>query len=160
MIKLATKSPDDTRELGAVLASQVRRGDVILLSGDLGAGKTTLTQGLGRALGVDQTITSPTFTIIRSYPGHRLELHHVDLYRMDRVQEVVDLALPELVDDKGVALIEWGDLARPVLGQDLLEARFEFGEGDDDRVLNLTPVGGAWTKRVPALRAALDRWAT
>lgn len=159
MIRLATKSPDDTRELGAVLASQLLRGDVVLLSGDMGAGKTTLTQGLGRALGIDEAITSPTFTLIRSYRGGRLELHHVDLYRIDRAEEVVDLALPELVDDLGVALIEWGEIARPILGQDLLEAHLEFGDGDDDRVVGLSSGGASWTSRLPALRSALDKWA-
>jgi tRNA threonylcarbamoyladenosine biosynthesis protein TsaE len=153
----ATKSADDTRELAGQVASLAKPGDVVLLAGELGSGKTAFAQGFGRALGVDEPIVSPTFTLVRTYPG-RLSLVHVDVYRLDHLQEVVDLGLPEMLDDGGVALIEWGDMAAPALPADFLEVRFDYGEADDDRYLGFRVVGPSWSPRQAALRAALARW--
>jgi tRNA threonylcarbamoyladenosine biosynthesis protein TsaE len=157
MIHAATKSADDTRELAGQVAGLARPGDLILLAGDMGAGKTTFTQGFGKALGVDEQVTSPTFTLVRTYPA-RIPVLHVDAYRLDNLQEVIDLGLHELLDEGCVALIEWGDIVAPLLPTDFLEIRLEFGEGDDDRRLRLRAVGQPWGVRVPALRTALDRW--
>ena len=85
MITAVTKSADDTRDLAAAVATSARRGDVILLSGELGTGKTTFAQGFARGLGVTEPVVSPTFTLIRSYQG-RLPLVHCDVYRLDHVQ--------------------------------------------------------------------------
>lgn len=153
----ATKSADDTRELAGQVAALAKPGDVVLLAGELGSGKTAFAQGFGRALGVDEPIVSPTFTLVRTYAG-RLSLVHVDVYRLDHLQEVVDLGLPELLDDGGVALIEWGDMAAPVLPADFLEVRFEYGEADDDRRLSFRVVGPSWAPRQTALHTALARW--
>lgn len=158
MIRVVTKSVDDTRELGAALAALARPGDVILLSGELGAGKTALAQGFGRALGVEEPIVSPTFILVRTYRG-RLTLVHCDAYRIDDLQEVADLDLPELLDDGGVALVEWGDTIAPVLPADYLEVRLEFGDGDDDRRVDVRVVGPSWTSRLRALETGLGRWA-
>ncbi|HVM04943.1 MAG TPA: tRNA (adenosine(37)-N6)-threonylcarbamoyltransferase complex ATPase subunit type 1 TsaE [Acidimicrobiales bacterium] len=157
MISVLTKSAEDTRELGAALSTVARAGDVVLLSGDLGAGKTTLVQGFARGLGVTEPVVSPTFILVRTYHG-RLTLVHADAYRMDNLREVTDLDLPELLDDGGVALVEWGDVIAPVLPADYLEIRLEFGEGDDDRHISARVVGPAWAPRAGALRGALDRW--
>lgn len=161
MIDAATKSADDTRELAAAIAALVRGGDVLLLAGELGAGKTTFAQGFGRALGVDDVITSPTFTLMRTYEG-RLRILHCDLYRLDHLQEIVDLGIIEQVDDEGVALIEWGDMAEPVLPADFLEIRISYGaageKSDDERRWQLRPVGGAWAARAVALQRALEPW--
>lgn len=159
MIKALTKSAEDTRDLAAALAVLVRPQDVILLSGDLGAGKTTFAQGFGRGLGVSEPIVSPTFTLVRTYEG-RLPLVHCDVYRLDRLEEVADLDLPELLDDGGVALVEWGDAIAPCLAADFLEVRMELADGDDDRRLDLRVVGQSWTARVRPLSAALARWTT
>jgi tRNA threonylcarbamoyladenosine biosynthesis protein TsaE len=153
----ATKSAEDTRDLAAGLAGLAQPGDVILLSGELGAGKTTFTQGFGRGLGVPESITSPTFTLLQTYVG-RLNLVHVDVYRLDRLQEIVDLGLPEFLDDGAVALIEWGEAASPVLAADYLRIRIGFGGGDDDRTYAIEPVGASWVKRRTAVAAALERW--
>ena len=158
MITLATKSPDDTREVGSQLAQLVRPGDVLLLGGELGAGKTTFTQGFGRALGVAEHITSPTFIIVRSYEGS-LRLNHIDLYRLDDLDEVVELGLPEIFDDRAVTLIEWGERAVPTMEPDFLELWLEFGDGEDDRRLQIRPVGAAWSARTSRLSAVLGRWA-
>ncbi|HVM07587.1 MAG TPA: tRNA (adenosine(37)-N6)-threonylcarbamoyltransferase complex ATPase subunit type 1 TsaE [Acidimicrobiales bacterium] len=162
MTTAVTKSADDTRELAAAIAGVARPGDVILLAGDLGAGKTTFTQGFGRALGVDEPITSPTFTLVNHYGAREgLTVLHADMYRLDRLQEVVDLGLSELVDENAVALVEWGDVAEPVLPKDFLEIRIEYphDEADADmRTFELRPVGPSWASRAEALRAALARW--
>ena len=157
MIDALTKSADDTRELGAALASIVTRGDVVLLAGDLGAGKTTLTQGFARGLGITEQVTSPTFVLMRPYDG-RLPLVHVDAYRLEHLQEVIDLGLPELLDDGAVAVIEWGDVVAPALPPDFLEVRLEYREGEDEREVHLRYAGPRWAARNAALRAAVDRW--
>ena len=151
-----TKSADDTRELAGQVAGLSRRGDIILLAGELGAGKTVIAQGFGRALGVEGPITSPTFTLLRRYEG-RIPLLHADVYRLDSLLEIADLGLPELLEE-GVALIEWGDVAAPALPADFLEIRLAWGQGDDDRHLSTRVVGPTWTPRLGALHAALDRW--
>ena len=157
MITVFTKSAEDTRELGAALSAVARPGDVVLLAGDLGAGKTTLVQGFARGLGVDEPVVSPTFILVRTYQG-RLSLVHADAYRMDDLDEVTDLDLPELLDDGGVALVEWGDVIAPVLPADFLQVAIEFGEGDDDRRIDVRVVGPTWASRGAALRAAVGRW--
>jgi tRNA threonylcarbamoyladenosine biosynthesis protein TsaE len=159
VIACRTKSADDTRELAAAIAPLVRGGDVILLAGELGSGKTVFAQGLGRALGVEGPITSPTFTLIHEYDTPELRIMHADLYRLDRMQEVIDLGIGELVDDEAVALVEWGDLAEAAFASDFLEVRFAYVEGEDDtRLVSARPVGAAWAVRLPALQRALDRW--
>jgi tRNA threonylcarbamoyladenosine biosynthesis protein TsaE len=157
-VDLQTASPDQTRDVAAALARLARAGDVVLLAGELGAGKTAFAQGFGVALGIQDQIVSPTFTIARQYLGGRLVLHHLDVYRLDHLREATDLGLAELLDDGGVALIEWGDAIVPVLPADFLEIRITFGAGDDDRQLRLTPVGAAWTARSRAMRDALQPW--
>ena len=157
MISARTKSAEDTRDLARAVAPYVRGGDVVLLAGDVGTGKTTFTQGFGDALGVTEPITSPTFILMRRYDG-RLPLVHVDVYRLEHLQEVLDLGLAEMLDDGGVALIEWGDVVAPALPADFLEIRLEYGVGDDDRHVQLRTVGPGWSARVRVLSAAVERW--
>ena len=156
-IAAATKSAEDTRELGTVLAGLAKPGDVVLLSGDLGAGKTTLAQGFARGLRIDEPVVSPTFILARTYEG-RLPLIHADAYRMESLDEVADLDLPEQLDDGGVAIVEWGEVIAPAIAADFLDVRIEFGEADDDRLFVLRVVGPSWAGRVPVLRAAVERW--
>jgi tRNA threonylcarbamoyladenosine biosynthesis protein TsaE len=115
-LRARTSSPDATREVAARLARVARRGDVIVLQGLLGAGKTMFAQGFARGLGVEGPVTSPTFTLVRQYPCALGQLVHADVYRLDHLAEVADLGLSEMVED-GVALVEWGDVARPALGR-------------------------------------------
>src|SRR5262249_36775358 len=105
MITARTKSVDDTRALAAELAPFARAGDLILLGGGLGTGKTAFAQGFARGLGVTAPVTSPTFVLVRTYEG-RLPLVHVDVYRLDHLQEVVDLGVADILDEDGVTLIE------------------------------------------------------
>jgi tRNA threonylcarbamoyladenosine biosynthesis protein TsaE len=156
-VAAATTSVDATRDLGSAVAGLARPGDVVVLAGDLGAGKTAFVQGFGRALGVAERITSPTFTLVHVYEG-RLPIHHLDVYRLDQMHEVLDLGLAEMLDDDGVVLIEWGDEVLPVLPNDLLEVRLTLGAGDDDRTIALRPVGPRWSARSRALAEALAPW--
>jgi len=157
MLTARTKSVDDTRALASELASVARPGDLLLLGGDLGAGKTSFVQGFGRALGVEEPITSPTFVIVHTYDGS-FPIIHVDAYRLDHLQELLDLGLGETLDHEGVTLIEWGDVVAPALPPEFLEVRLQLGEGDDERVIHLRGAGGSWAARADAIAGALDRW--
>jgi len=152
-----SRSVTDTKSLAAALAELVRPGDVILLAGELGAGKTAFTQGLGLALGVTEPITSPTFTLASHYEG-RLELNHLDVYRLEQLAEVLDVGLPEMLDEGGVTVIEWGDAIVSALPADYLLIRITYGDGLDDRSLDLDLVGPRWTARNRALSLALAAW--
>jgi tRNA threonylcarbamoyladenosine biosynthesis protein TsaE len=152
-----SSSPAETRALAARVGELVVASDLILLGGDLGAGKTTFTQGLATALGVTQPVTSPTFTLLRSYQGREMQLLHADVYRLDHLHEIIDLGLPELLEEGAAAIVEWGDLAAPVLLPDYLHIQIEFGDGDDDRSFRLRPVGVRWGARRTRLARALDR---
>jgi tRNA threonylcarbamoyladenosine biosynthesis protein TsaE len=153
-----TRSAEDTRELAAGLSEVVRPCDLLLLVGDLGAGKTAFTQGLGRGLGVAGPITSPTFALVQGYSG-RLPLNHLDVYRLEQTEEALDLGLSELLDEGAVTVIEWGDTIEGALPRDYLEVRITFGEGPDDRHLDLRPVGAQWQARIATLSSVLRRWA-
>jgi tRNA threonylcarbamoyladenosine biosynthesis protein TsaE len=157
VIAARTKSADDTRELAAAVGALTQAGDTILLIGELGAGKTVFAQGFGRALGVTDPITSPTFTLMHEHAG-RLRLLHLDIYRMDRLQEVIDLGLEELLDEGAVALVEWGDAAAPVLPPNFLEVTIAYRDADDERGFSVRSVGPSWSPRLRALADALGRW--
>ena len=160
---LAARSsgPDDTAVIAQAIARVLQPNDVVVLGGDLGAGKTTFTKALGAELGIVEHITSPTFTLHQQYEGGRLTLHHLDVYRIGQIEEVIDLALPELFESEGVVVIEWGDKIAPALPAGYALLSFGFGDGDDDREISLIAVGPDWTARVPGLRDALaDRLIT
>jgi tRNA threonylcarbamoyladenosine biosynthesis protein TsaE len=115
------------KRLGAALARVLGPGDTVLLGGDLGAGKTTFTQGLASALGVSGPVTSPTFVLLHSYPTSAgWALLHADVWRLDQLQEVIDLAIPELLEDGAVAVVEWGEQAAPALAADCLHVAIDF----------------------------------
>jgi tRNA threonylcarbamoyladenosine biosynthesis protein TsaE len=128
--------------------------------GDLGAGKTTFTQGLAAGLGVTDPVTSPTFTLVRAYPGTGpvATLLHADLYRLDRLQDVVDLGLAEMLEDDSVAVIEWGDMAASLFGPEALTVRMVATAEEGQRIVTLEP-DGTWTTRTATLAACLRPWA-
>jgi tRNA threonylcarbamoyladenosine biosynthesis protein TsaE len=125
MLQLRASSIQETHVIAAAVAELARAGDTLVLSGEMGAGKTAFAQGFGKALGVEEPITSPTFTLVHSYDlpapvrGART-LHHADLYRLDRTAEVADLALAELAEFGGIVLVEWGDVVESVFGDHLV----------------------------------------
>jgi tRNA threonylcarbamoyladenosine biosynthesis protein TsaE len=129
-VVVRTATPDGTKRVGAVLARFLRPGDTVLLGGELGAGKTTLTQGLAAALGVGEAVTSPTFVLVHSYKtAAGWGLLHADVWRLQHLQEVIDLALPELLEDGAAAVIEWGDIAAPALAPDWLHVAITYDSG-------------------------------
>ncbi|HYF47286.1 MAG TPA: tRNA (adenosine(37)-N6)-threonylcarbamoyltransferase complex ATPase subunit type 1 TsaE [Acidimicrobiales bacterium] len=146
-----TASVEETQALAARLAELTTAGDLVVLLGDLGAGKTAFVKGLTAALGSPDPVTSPTFTIAQRYTGGRLTVHHLDAYRLSGPEEATDLALDELLDDRAVTVIEWGDRLRGMLPVDRLEIAIEFGAGDDDRLLRFEAGGPAWSTRLRQL---------
>ena len=172
MPRLTTNGAAETEAVGEAIGSQLRVGDLVVLSGDLGAGKTTFTKGLARALGVEQRVTSPTFTIVQEYDG-RLPVAHVDVYRLERIQELYDFGFEELLEDR-VTVVEWGEAIALVLPRDRVNVRIAMeapgasapgdgdsyvnGEGDerdDRRVLEIAAHGPSWDARRSQLDAAL-----
>lgn len=117
----------DTQRFAEIVAVHVRPRDMIVLAGEMGTGKTTFTQSFGRALGITDLITSPTFNLLHNYGSGRMSLHHADLYRLERTGELEDLGLDELQDSGGVIAVEWGDIVGDELG-DALVLRFAHAE--------------------------------
>src|SRR4051794_13984268 len=158
-IVAVTSAADATQDLGAAISELARPADVLLLAGELGGGKPALVRGFGRGLGITEPITSPTFMLARQHDGGRLVLHHLDVYRLEQMQEVFDVGLPEMLDEGAVTVIEWGDAIAPALPADFLEVQLRFGDGDDDRIIEVQAVGPRWTARTRALAQALSPWA-
>jgi tRNA threonylcarbamoyladenosine biosynthesis protein TsaE len=160
VVTARTSSAAETRDLAARVAALCEAGDIVVLAGELGSGKTVWVQGFARGLGVEDAVTSPTFTLVRPHQGRQLRLLHADVYRLDRLDEVIDLGLVEQLDDRSVACIEWGDLAEPALPKDFLEIRLEHDDrdGDDERTLTMRAVGPRWAARLDSIRAALAPW--
>ena len=131
-----TKSPDETWALAGLLADELGAGTVIALHGDLGAGKTCFVQGLAAALGIDEPITSPTYTLIGEYEG-RLSLHHIDLYRLSGPAEALGLGLEEYFDANGITAIEWAERAEGLLPPDLIHIRIEADEHTGTRTFRI-----------------------
>ena len=153
-------SAEETRRLGTELGRLLEGGDVVALSGELGAGKTCLVQGLALGLGVppEVPVTSPTFTLVKEYVG-RVPIHHVDVYRLERVQEVIDLGLDDLVDPDGVLFVEWGDVVTALLPEARLEVELWSRPEDDGRMVVLSADGTAWAERWERLENLTQRWA-
>jgi tRNA threonylcarbamoyladenosine biosynthesis protein TsaE len=174
VISLHAGSLADTGSIASVVAGHARAGDIIVLSGEMGAGKTAFAQAFGKALGVTDTITSPTFTLVHSYPvetgplAGKVTLHHADLFRLDHTSEVSDLALRELAEFDGIVLVEWGDVV-DVFGDHLIvhlaaHRSVDASPSDDDndvlaldgrRDLEIGAVGGGWSDRWQGLLEGL-----
>lgn len=155
-VTASSDSPGRTRSLGAALAALLQPGDVVLLSGELGAGKTVLVQGIAAGLGVAEPATSPTFALLHEHQGTELRLLHADAWRLSSPAEAVDLALAEEVGDGRTALVvEWGELAAAAVPGDHLRVVIEPGQGEDERTLQLFLEGPSWDARRDRLLAAL-----
>lgn len=146
---------EQTRRLGEILGGLAQPGDIVLLYGDLGAGKTALTQGIGRGLGVTTVINSPTFTILKEYEG-RIPLYHFDLYRVVDPDELLALGFEEYFEDGGVCVVEWAERGEPEMGEAAWPAswlRIRFtAPAPDQRRLRCTAAGARG-------RALLDAFA-
>jgi tRNA threonylcarbamoyladenosine biosynthesis protein TsaE len=156
-MRIHSRSTADTRDFAAALGGMLERGDVVVLAGDLGTGKTTFAQGVASGLDVRERVTSPSFTIVQEYAG-RLPVAHVDVYRLDRFQELHDLGLEELLDE-GVTLVEWGDVVTPVLPTSRVVVRLALGDDDDHRVIDVEALGPRWSARMERLEGVVSRYA-
>ena len=143
---VTTRSARETESVGGELGAVLQAGDLVVLVGDLGAGKTTFVKGIARALGVDEPVTSPTFTIVQEYEG-RVPIAHVDVYRLDRMQELHDIGFEELLDER-VVCIEWGDMVAPALPRDRVEVHLAMGDDLETRTINVVAHGPSWTDRL------------
>ena len=136
-LRVVTYAPDQTRALGKKLGSLIDGSFLITLSGELGAGKTTFTQGLARGLEITRNVTSPTFTLMKSYKG-RLPLYHIDAYRLEDIDQ--DLGFEEYVDGDGVCVIEWSNFIEGVLPEERLSINLTISD-DDSRMLVFSAYG-------------------
>lgn len=157
MIELRSSSPQETHTIAGQLALLSRAGDLIVLAGEMGAGKTAFAQGFARALGVDEPVTSPTFTLVHRYDGDALTLHHADLYRLEHTDDVADLAFDELLDEPSIVLVEWGDVVD--LGPHLHVHLAALANDDELREIVITSSDSRWSMRWERVEAALARWA-
>lgn len=158
-LTLATDDADATRTVGAALAAHLRAGDAVSLAGELGAGKTCLVQGVARALGIEDRITSPTFVLVKQYAG-RLRLVHVDVYRLNQLQDVLDLG-DEVFAPDAATFVEWGDAVATVLPDDRLDVELVLADPDDldstRRRIRLA-ARGSWAARLEDLRDDLGAY--
>ena len=142
MTVVTVATPEAMRALGQRIAAELQPGDLVLLIGPLGAGKTTLAQGIGEGLGISGVV-SPTFVIARVHTGARLPLVHVDAYRLSTIDEVNDLDLDASLDES-VTLVEWGEGLVEGLSDDRLEVRIARSDATEQREVELTGVGARW----------------
>ena len=148
---IVTHSPEETRDLGACLGANASEGDVFLLNGELGAGKTCLTQGVATGLGVQAYTRSPSFVIATRYQG-RCTLHHVDLYRLDDPMEVWDLALDEVLGRDGVGVVEWAERAQGMYNVDALVVTLEHMDDPSSRLIEFNDATGRYQEHLSAVQ--------
>lgn len=152
-------SPEETQDLGKVLGALTESGDIILLTGDLGAGKTQFTKGVAQALGVAKPITSPTFNLILEYQDEktgRILLRHFDLYRLDKAEELDDIDYFGLLEDDTISVVEWGDKFSEALPLDYLLIDFEFID-DNTRAIRFEATGGRSGALLKDMAGAIER---
>ncbi len=151
--QVTTGSPEETQQLGVRLGELAQPGDVFLMTGNLGAGKTCLTQGIAWGLGIDEYALSPTFVIMREMHG-RLPLYHIDLYRLDDIDESIDLGLDDYFYGRGVCVVEWSEKGMSILPRKHLLIRIEY-LSDTGRRITLSPSGGRYERLLGGLEEGL-----
>lgn len=147
-MELRTVSAEETMALGEKIAQLLEKGSIITLEGDLGAGKTTFTKGLGKGLGITRPVNSPTFTIMKVYERGRLPLYHIDAYRLEGLHQ--DLGFEEYIYGDGVCVIEWSAFVEELLPKERLTIKLEY-ENDGERKITITPLGERYEKLVKEL---------
>jgi len=154
--QLFTHSPEQTQSLGKHLGGLAQAGDIYLLTGNLGSGKTCLTQGIAWGLGVKEYAFSPSFVIVREYHG-RLPLYHIDLYRLDRVEEVIDLVLEEYFYGEGICVVEWAEKGMDVMPRENLSIKLDY-ISTIDRSLEMNANGERYLQLLESLKEELKTW--
>ncbi len=138
MREVIIRNEEDTRAFGTALAQQLKPGTVLALIGNLGTGKTTLTKYIAEGLGVKETLTSPTFTIVREYHSGRLPLYHFDVYRLKSAEELFDIGCDEYFYGQGVSIVEWADQVAEVLPEETLCVFIVYGQEEGERIYQCT----------------------
>mgnify|MGYP003468060012 FL=1 len=152
MERFICKNKSDTQELGKLIAKHSFKGEVITLKGQLGAGKTTFSQGFASGLNIKGVINSPTFNIVKCYFDSLLPLYHIDAYRLEDLHQ--DLGLEEYIEGDGVCLIEWAEFIKEVIPDELLKIEIEILE-NEERVISITPIGN---KYIELLKVVKELW--
>jgi len=155
-VELISRSPEQTQRLGKHLGEMAQAGDLFLLAGTLGSGKTCLAQGIACGLGVQEYAVSPTFVLVREYHG-RLPMYHIDLYRLDHIEEIVDLALEEYLSGNGICVIEWAEKGMDVLPGEHLLVKLSNNSASE-RLLVLEPHGEHYRRMLTSLKEELKTW--
>ncbi len=156
-LELRSHSPKQTQLLGNCLGKLAQQNDIVLLTGELGTGKTCLVQGIAHGLGIKEYAFSPSFVIVREYHG-RLPLYHIDLYRLDDSSEIADLGLEEYLYRDGISVIEWAEKALAILPRDKLLIRLSYVTGHElQRTISVRPEGRRHSELAKQLRSILNR---
>jgi len=157
-LELTSRSPEQTQQLGRRIGELAEPGDVILLSGELGAGKTCFTQGIVWGLGIEEYALSPTFVIMRELYG-RLTLYHIDLYRLDNIEESIDLGLDEYLYGEGICVVEWAEKAMDILpGKYLMIKMGHLSDMETGRNLHIEANGQRYTELLDRIRESSLSW--
>lgn len=147
--QFVTNSAEETEELGKSLATLLEPGNVLTLEGDLGAGKTTFTKGIAKGLGINRTVNSPTFTLVKEYEG-RIPLYHMDVYRLENSDE--DIGFDEYFNGKGITVIEWASIIEDYLPEDRLDIKIQYNQ-EDSRVIEFLYTSPHYETIVEKLRS-------
>ena len=137
-MEFISNSPQETEALGAKLAARLTPGAIVAFTGDLGAGKTAFTRGLAQGLGVQERVTSPTFTIVNEYEGGRLPLFHFDMYRLSSSEELFDIGWEDYLARGGVCAVEWSEIIADALEDGIIRVDIRRGETDTQRIITIT----------------------
>jgi len=139
-MEFVTHSPEETRALGGRLADALKGGEVVAFTGDLGAGKTAFVSGMAQALGVDERVTSPTFTIVNEYEGGRLPLFHFDMYRLGSADELFHIGWEDYLARNGVCAVEWSENVEEAIEGDAIRVSITRGDDENSRVIQIEGV--------------------
>ena len=139
-MEFATRSREETEALGGRLADALKTGRVVAFTGDLGAGKTAFISGMAKALGVEDRVTSPTFTIVNEHEGGRLPLFHFDMYRLGSADELFHIGWEDYLGRGGICAVEWSENVEEAIEDDAVRVSIVRGDGDDDRIITIEGV--------------------
>ncbi|MDK2807062.1 MAG: tRNA threonylcarbamoyladenosine biosynthesis protein TsaE [Thermoanaerobacterium sp.] len=146
-----TKSPNETEKIGFKLGNLLKRGSIVLISGELGVGKTVFTKGIAKGMGIDDYVTSPTFMIVNEHLGD-IPLYHFDVYRIDDYTELYDIGYEEYFYGDGVCVIEWPEKIKPLIPKENIFIRMNMGDTFDERTIEIVSNGEKYDEVVKEMK--------